>query len=157
MQEDNAVLMCEHIAIGNPIGASELCEKYGYAVDETNAEQISQTLNGIIQDNPNKQIFKEVCNIHPDKDLILEFCQPKDKKVRMNYSGNGDCGCKENAMQTNYRGYQMWGYTPNRFDAIGSGSDKSSTFSNIMASQTNTILIFGVVLIAGAIFLKNKN
>lgn len=150
--QDNSVLMCEHIAIGNPIAASELCERYGYAVDETNAEQISQTLNGIIQDNPNKQIFKEVCSIHPDKDLILELFQPKDKKVRMNFSGCNEC--QGNSMQTNYRGYQMWSSTPNRFDATGGSSDKSNTFSNIMASQTNTILIFGVVLIAGAIFIK---
>ena len=153
--EENATLMCEHIAIGNPIGASELCDRYGYAVDETNVEQVSQTLVGILDESQNKkQAFKDVCNIHPDKDLILELFQPKGKKIRMNYSGSGNCGCQGNSMQTNYRGYQMWGYTPN-FNATGSNSDKG-TFSNIMTSQTNTILIFGVVLIAGAILFKNK-
>jgi hypothetical protein len=153
---ESAVLMCDHIAIGNPIGASDLCDKYGYSVDETNAEQISYTLNSIIEENPNKQTFREVCDIHPDKDLILELFQPKDKKIRMNYSGSGCDGCERKSMQTNYRGYQMWGYTPN-FNAIGSGSSNDKgTFSNIMASQANTILIFGVVLIAGAILFKNK-
>jgi len=73
----------------------------------------------------------------------------------MNYSGSGCDGCEKKSMQTNYRGYQMWGYTPN-FNATGSGSADKGTFSNIMASQTNTILIFGVVLIAGAILFKNK-
>jgi hypothetical protein len=149
----NATLMCEYVAIGNPIQASELCEKYGYSVDETSTENITQTLNGILEDNPNKQTFREICDLHPDKDLILELYQPKEKKVRMNYSG-GCNECQGNSMMTNYRGYQMWGYTPNRFDAVG-GNDKS-TFSNIMTSQTNTILIFGVVLIAGAILMNQK-
>jgi hypothetical protein len=148
---DNAILMCEHIAIGNPIGASELCDRYGYAVDETNIEQVSQTLNGILEDATNKkQTFREVCNIHPDKELILELFQPKDKTVRMNYSGNGCSGCKENPMMTNYDRYPLW-------MATGATNNDKGTFSNIMTSQTNMILIFGVVLIAGAIFLKNKN
>lgn len=158
--EGNTILLCETVAYGNPIKASDLCNKYGYSVDETDATHISETLHTIISNNANQQIIKEICDIHPDKDLILELYQPKDKSTRLNYSGSTGCrDCRGDAMMKNYTQYQMWGAAGNNGSKYynATGNSEKGTFSNIVSMQTNTILILGIILIGGAIILKNKN
>ena len=143
------MLMCEQIAIGNTINAVDLCNRYGYSVDETSPTHIAETLNGIIEENPNKQTLKEVCNIHPDKDLILELFQPENKKIKLNACGS----CKQNSMITDYNRIPLFSATGNS----NSTTDSNGTFKNMISMQTNTILILGVVIIGVAILYKQKN
>ncbi len=142
----DTILMCEHIAIGNPIQASELCYKYGYSVDETSPQHIAETLTSVLAENNNEETLKDVCNLHPDKKLILELFQPENKYAKLNACG--DCKHRGDLMMRNYERYPY-------FNATGaSNTSDKGVLQNIISMQTNTILVIGVILIGGAILLK---
>ena len=62
-----------YIAELNPMGANEICVKNG--LDESNkTETIANYLESIVAQNGEVSL-KEIMNLHPDKDVILECFQ----------------------------------------------------------------------------------
>lgn len=65
-----------YIAENNPNGANDICVNNGLT-EADSTETISYYLESIVAQN-GEQSLKEILNLHPDKEVILEcFQQPK--------------------------------------------------------------------------------
>ena len=66
-----------YIAENNPDAAFEVCKKYGYFQINSIDELANCLQNIVAQDGEGS--FKEVMDLHPDKDVLIELF---DKKKR---------------------------------------------------------------------------
>ena len=122
-----------YIAQSNPDAAFEACKKYGY-FDVQNIEELAQSLQLIVAQN-GEESFKEVMDLHPDKEVLLElFDKKKDDDVVIVASAlqKEDCGCKMNATGT----------TPEKTGGL--------------VNQTNTYILVGALIVAFAVILTKK-
>lgn len=64
-----------HIANSNPDAAADLCSRYGY-----NCSNIDDIVNSIVNitNQHGEPALQQVMDLHPDKELILEFNQAKN-------------------------------------------------------------------------------
>jgi hypothetical protein len=125
----------DYIATSDPIACKQLCESYGYTV--TNPQVMSQNLKHLVN-NEGENALKSLMDIHPDKDIILDFFGTKEEK-------KSECGCqKHNQRQNDFR---MESY----YNANGNAE---SSEAKSLASNTNTIIFASALFLAVAIIFK---
>lgn len=92
----------QYIAYSNPDAANQLCNKYGYFQIQSE-EELAYCLQSIVA-RKGESAFKEIMELHPDKDVVLELFEkklpePEPVTVRpiMEQERRRDCSCMLNA------------------------------------------------------------
>lgn len=126
----------DYIATSDPIASKQLCESYGYTV--TNPQVMSQNLKHLVN-NEGEIALKSLMDLHPDKDIIIEFFGKKE-------DNKSECGCQR---QNNYRNndFRMESY----YNANGNAE---SSEAKTLASNTNIIIFASALFLAVAIIFK---
>jgi hypothetical protein len=132
------------IAKRNPQGAVGVISSFGYEiVDRSN---LGQSLNELIAQE-GEPALRKVMEIHPDKDVILELFSNQTATTEKQGCGCSSCNQKHGEKYEHY------------MNASGSGVEASTNTpsnSNILAHQTNNILIVASLFIATVLILKIK-
>lgn len=126
----------QYIANSDPRGAELIINSFGYEI--TDRRDLGQSLTELVA-QVGKPALVKIMEYHPDKDIILEL-NPK------NESKDG-CYCKNCSNSSNREPF---------FNASGSETVTATKNENIMAHQTNAIMVIATVLVVGALLLKNK-
>jgi hypothetical protein len=137
-----------YIAENNPDAAYEICKKYGY-FNINSIEELSNALQSIIAEN-GQDSLKEILEIHPEKEVILEIFEDKKKineapieevlqkifdKNKPLEKEKSDCSCMKNAD-----------------GAVSTTNLATSTAVN----QTNTYILVGALIVSLAIISMKK-
>jgi hypothetical protein len=124
----------QYVAENNPMVAERIIDSFGYTIAKTPDMGLSQLVA-----NVGEPALKKVMENHPDKEIILEMFsnESNDKKP---------CGCK---------------YCTNRHEnylnVSGDTQEANKTKSqDVMANQTNVILLVSALFISVALIYKNK-
>jgi len=127
----------DYIAKSNPQGAKDLCEAYGYRV--TNPNSMSRNLK-ILVNNEGQDALASIMDLHPDKEIILEyFSKPTLKEDK-----SSKCGC-DNSLNT-----------PQVLERFLNASGREDTSeAKALATNTNTIIFASCLVLAVAIIFKN--
>lgn len=125
----------QYVADNDPRGAELIINSFGYEV--TDRRNLGQSLSELVSQVGEPALVK-VMEYHPDKDIILEL-NSKDEKSECS------CGkCKHARNQEHY------------LNVSGSEAPAGQKNENIMAYQTNAIMVIATVLVVGALLLKSK-
>lgn len=135
-----------YIAQNNPDAAYEVCKKYGY-FNVQSFEDLAASLQGIVAEH-GESALKEVLDIHPDKEVILEMNDKKkveeppleviiQKVFDRNKPVEKDCSCMKNADAT--------------AAAVPAQPQQSAS-----VSQTNTYILVGALIVSIAILSMKK-
>ena len=126
----------QYVADNDPRGAEMIINSFGYEVtDRTN---LGQSLTELVS-QIGEPALKKVMENHPDKEIILEMFgnESNDKK---------SCGCK--SCTSNHEKY---------LNATGDTTNNPPTKSqDVIANQTNVILLVSALFISVALIYKNK-
>lgn len=138
------MLLYQYIAESNPDACIMLLHRYGYANQQFNTfEDIAASLQTMVA-SEGEDSFKELMKLHPDKDVIVEQFSQKtsDMPVAKNFAGcdgsSSSCGCsgcRSNSMK----------------NATGDFAQTAN-----IATQTNTFILLGAVIVAVAILTSAK-
>ncbi len=127
----------DYIANQNPMGVKQICEDYGYTI--TNPRTMRRNLKDLVN-NEGEKALKSVMEIHPDKEIILEYFGAKEPKKK-------NCGCNEKRNEER-RLDRIEAY----FNASG---NQKTTEAQTLATNTNTIIFASALVLAVAIIFKN--
>lgn len=92
----------QYVAQSNPDAANQLCNKYGY-FEIADLDELSYLLQMIVAQG-NEQQLKDVMELHPDKEVIVELFQLKSvpeslfqelKKEAVHVHEKGGCSCNK--------------------------------------------------------------
>jgi len=124
----------QNIANTNPDAANDVCRKYGY-YQIRSIDELAYSLQCIVADE-GESSFKEIMQLHPDKDVILELFESKCEEIPIIMEQKKDCSCMMNA-------------------------EGASSTSNIMAksgiaSQTNMIILVAAMIVSISIISMKK-
>ena len=137
------------IATRNPQGAVAVISSFGYEI--TDRSNLGQSLNELIAQE-GEPALRKVMEIHPDKDIILELFSNQMSAPEKKECGCSSCSKKHESRYEDKHEHYM--------NASGSGvavSEPTNTSSsNILAHQTNAILVVASLFIATVLILKNK-
>lgn len=125
------------IAQRNPLGAEQVINSFGYEIIDR--RNLGKSLNElvILKGEP---ALKKIMEIHPDKDIILElFSEKKPEKKPCSCGGN--CGIHNKESYLN---------------ATGAEAKAPKDNSNVLAHQTNAILVVATLFIVTALILNKK-
>lgn len=126
----------DYIAKNNPQGAKTVCESFGYQV--TNVHSMSQNLKDLVN-NEGENALVEIMELHPDKDIILDYFAPKVEEKK-----ESDCGCKDKMG------------TPHLLEHfINASGRQDNSEARALATNTNTIIFASALVLAVAIIFKN--
>tara|TARA_B100001248_G_C27345258_1_gene438402 strand:- start:467 stop:937 length:471 start_codon:yes stop_codon:yes gene_type:complete len=134
LKKINMATVYDYIAENNPSEAKSLCEAFGYTI--TNPTQMSRNLK-VLVNNEGEDALKSIMELHPDKDIILEYFGVKKK------SKKSDCGCKSNVSS----------FAP--LEAYLHANGKQESDAKTLATNTNTIIFASALVLAVAIIFKN--
>lgn len=107
------------------------CNKFGYY--PKNEEELASCLQNIVAVE-GESAFKELMELHPDKEVILELFEKKVEDKPMERERSRDCSCMMNA----------------------DGGATIQNPSHSLASQTNTIILVSALIVAIAIISMKK-
>jgi len=133
----------QYVADSDPRGTQRLIESFGYEI--TDQRNLGKSLSELVS-NVGEPALKKVIDLHPDKDIILEYNVNTTPKT-------SSCGCSSCKSKDSHDKYM---------NATGSetiannGSVSNTNNTNILAHQTNTILVIATLVIIAGIMLKNK-
>lgn len=119
----------KYVAESNPIVAQGIVESFGYEHANTPDMGLSQVVAKV-----GEPALKKILDNHPDKDVILEMFSD---------SKNANCSCSQRRQE--------------RFlNADGSDypKEKDNTSSNIVAQQTNVMILVSALFIFTALMIK---
>jgi hypothetical protein len=126
----------KYIAENNTDDAVELAQYNGYNI--TTITDLEDALRNILAQSEEKA--KEVLNLHPDRDILLEIIKGESAPVvttpvatETKDTETKDCTCTKNA----------------------EGDMQPNTSSNV-ANQTNTYILLGALIVSLAIISMNK-
>lgn len=93
----------QYIAYSTPDAANELCNRYGYFQIQ-DVDELAYCLQSIVAIK-GESAFKEIMELHPDKDVVLELFEKKDMPQPpiqiaapiMEQERKRDCSCMMNA------------------------------------------------------------
>lgn len=91
----------QYIAYSSPDAANELCNKYGY-FQINSFEELADCLQSIVA-RKGESAFKDIMELHPDKDVVLELfekkieAKPEPPVQIMEHKRERDCSCMMNA------------------------------------------------------------
>lgn len=122
------------IATADPDKANALCQKYGY-YQITSVPELAFTLQQLVRDE-GESAFKEIMELHPEKDVIIELFQPKAAPVETVVVKEKECPC-------------MLG-------ADGSQSSAQSNLPQGITLQTNTMILLAALIVSVAIISMKK-
>jgi len=137
-----------YIAKNNPDAAYEICKKYGY-FNINSIEELSNALQSIVAEH-GQDSLKEILEIHPEKEVILEVFDDKKKvnevpieevlqkifdKNKPVEKEKSDCSCMKNA------------------DASVSATNVATSAA---VNQTNTYILVGALIVSLAIISMKK-
>jgi hypothetical protein len=124
----SAMNVYQNIANTNPDAANEVCKKYGY-YQIRSIDELAYSLQCIVADEGESSL-KEIMQLHPDKDVILELFETKceENPVIMEKK---DCSCMMNA-------------------------DGASSTTSGIASQTNMIILVAAMIVSISIISMKK-
>ena len=137
-----------YIAENNPDAAYEICKKYGY-FNINSIEELSNALQSIVVEH-GQDSLKEILEIHPEKEVILEIFEDKKKvneapieevlqkifdKNKPVEKEKSDCSCMKNA--------------------DGAVSD-TTVATSAAVNQTNTYILVGALIVSLAIISMKK-
>lgn len=123
--------MYEYVARSNPRGAKALIESFGYRV--TNPKTMGANLQLLVA-KEGEDALREIANLHPDKELILDFYGSK----RESFMGVDGLVSKEQAKPSSQE------------------PSKDSNESMKLAYQTNAMMLVVAVIIASAIIVNQR-
>jgi hypothetical protein len=124
----------QYVADNDPSGAEMIINSFGYEV--TDRKNLGQSLTELVS-QVGEPALKKVMELHPDKDIILELNVDNKKS---------ECGCgncSRNRTQEHF------------MNASGNETPKEPK-TDILAHQTNMIVVVATIFIVGALMLKNK-
>ncbi len=125
----------DYVAINNPQGAMQVCEAFGYRV--TNPRNMSQNLKTLVN-NEGEEAVKMIMDLHPDKDIILDyFSTPVQKK-------DASCGCSGKDSTTKLLEQYL-----------NANGRQETGDARALATNTNTIIFASALVLAVAIIFKN--
>jgi hypothetical protein len=131
----------QYVADSDPRGTQRLIESFGYEI--TDQRNLGRSLSELVS-NIGEPALKKVIDLHPDKDIILEF------NVSATPSKNS-CGCNSCKSKSVVHDKYM---NASGGDVVDGVQNTNST--HLMASQTNVIFGVATILIIAGIILKNK-
>lgn len=107
----------------------QFCNKFGYY--PKNEQELTSCLQNIVAVE-GESAFKELMEMHPDKEVILELFEKKvEEKPIMERERNRDCSCMMNA-------------------------DGGTASNQNFASQTNLIILVSAMIVSIAIISMKK-
>lgn len=124
----------QYVADNDPRGAEMIINSFGYEV--TDRRNLGQSLKELVS-KIGEPALKKVMEFHPDKEIILEL-NTENKK--------SECGCGNCSRMRTQEHYM---------NASGNEMPKE-TKPDILAHQTNMIVVVATIFIVGALMLKNK-
>jgi hypothetical protein len=138
-----------YIAQNNPDAAYEVCKKYGY-FNVQSFEDLAASLQSIVAEHGESSL-KEILDIHPDKEVILEMNDkkkveepPLEEIIQKVFDRNKrpekeDCSCMKNADAT---------------PAVAAAPAQPQQSASV--SQTNTYILVGALIVSIAILSMKK-
>jgi hypothetical protein len=117
----------EYISEVNPSEAYQVCQRHGI-YQINSASELPMYLQAIVAER-GESAFKEILAIHPDKEVIMEVFETKTLQTPV-----PQCNCMKSADGT------QQGASP-----------------NITASQTNTYILVGALIVSLAIISMKGN
>ena len=127
-----------YIAESNPDACVMLLHKYGYANQQLNSiEDVATATQGMVAAE-GEPAFKDLLKLHPDKDVIVEQFSPAQVPVKAFVGCDGSSGCGG-------------GCGGNHKNASGDANQTAN-----IATQTNTFILLGAVIVAVAILTSSK-
>lgn len=132
----------QYVADSDPRGTQRLIESFGYEI--TDQRNLGRSLSELVS-SVGEPALKKVIDLHPDKDIILEY-----NLSAMPSATCGCDGCKSKGKQDKYMNASGADTTTQ------DGAVASTNNTNILAHQTNTILVLATLVIIAGIMLKNK-
>lgn len=135
----------QYVAQSDPRGTQRLIESFGYNI--TNQNDLGRSLAELVS-NVGEPALKEVMKLHPDKDILLE--------LNASEISSSDCGCNSCKAKRHNHGYMNADGVPPTSVASNSTPDTAihNNNTNILAHQTNTILVLATLVIVASIMLK---
>lgn len=123
-----------YIASSSPDNANKFCKKYGYYQIE-NINELEYCLQTIIA-NKGETVFKEMMDLHPDKDVVLELFEKKCEQK--------PCPtCESNMLNANGM-------------ANANANANAITNANGFANQTNIIILISAMIVAISVISIKK-
>ena len=131
-----------YIAENNPDAANEVCKKYGF-YQINSIDELADCLQHIVAQD-GEESFKDVMELHPDKDVILELFdkkkeetlihQPQPQPIVLGADGSSNCSC------------------------VKSSADGTTTPTSTV-SNTNLMILAGALIISISIIslIKSKS
>jgi hypothetical protein len=134
----------QYIAQNSPNECYEICQQYGY-YDVADIEELSLAIAQLVA-NEGEKAFKQVLDLHPDKEVILEAyqIQPQPQTSRpLQFTGD-----KEEALLPAVP-FNTNPLSQRYFNAEGSGENK-------LVNQTNLFILVGAMIVSLAIISIKK-
>ncbi len=145
------------IANRNPQGAVAVISSFGYDIQDRS--NLGRSLNELIAQE-GEPALRKVMEIHPDKDIILELFSPKVIPTEKKECSCSSCSKKQ---EDRYDERRIERYE-NYMNASGNiapvsnppatNTTTNTSSSNILAHQTNAILVVASLFIATVLILK---
>jgi hypothetical protein len=131
----------QYVADNDPRGAEMIINSFGYEV--TDRRNLGQSLTELVS-QVGEPALKKIMEYHPDRDIILEL---NADDLELNADGKkSECGCGNCARMRTQENYM---------NASGNETTKE-TKPDILAHQTNMIVVVATIFIVGALMLKNR-
>jgi len=131
----------QYVADSNPKGTQRLIESFGYEI--TDQRNLGRSLSELVS-SVGEPALKKVIDLHPDKDIILEF-----NASAMPTTSSCSCGsCKAKG------GHDKYMNASGNDNPADTGAVVSTNNTNILAHQTNTILVIATLVIVASLMLK---
>ena len=132
----------QYVADSDPRGTQRLIESFGYEI--TDQRNLGRSLSELVS-SVGEPALKKVIDLHPDKDIILEYNVSVMPKTN-------SCGCSSCKSKGGHDKYMNMSGNDNFADT----GVVNTNNTNILAHQTNTILVLATLVIIAGIMLKNK-
>ena len=139
------------IARRNPQGATSVISSFGYEI--VDRSDLGQSLNELVANEGEPALIK-VMEIHPDKDLILELFGEKNQN-KIFETSKSQCGCGSCARNSNGRQEQFMNASGSDANSVANTSKQNSQ-SDVIASQTNVILVVATIFVTVALLMHKK-
>ena len=132
----------QYVADNDPRGTQQLIESFGYEI--TDRRNLGRSLSELVS-SIGEPALKKVMDIHPDKDIILEY------NVSLSPS-KSSCGCSSCKAKGHHDNYMNMSGDDN-FANTGINQPRTNN-AHLIANQTNVILVVATIFIVSALILK---
>jgi hypothetical protein len=126
----------QNIAYSNSDSALKICNRYGYYQIQSE-EELANCLQNIVAVK-GESALKEIMELHPDKEVIIELFETKPEKQerQMETEKKKDCSCMANA----------------------DGNTTTANQSGVsgIASQTNLLILVAAIIVSISIISMKK-